>query len=373
LPNKSRKNLKIAIPISRFDSSGGIRVLSVLANGLANRGFRTSFVVPRGRHRPFFPLDDRVNIHVIGPDFGNYPRVSGLMKKVQLAVGSPPTEVAIANAFMTAYPVRFNQMIGRTKRALYFVQGYEPIAFGEYGHGPAWLRALKTRLAGLTYHIDLECVTNSAWTSKMIRQYHNLNSVVVPLGVDTTIFHPVRSIKEKRALSPVIMTVGNSNPVKRFSLFMETVQLLQKKNRCTALVATHDPSLLKSEGLSAEFASPNDDAQIAALYDKASVFVSTSACEGFGLPLLEAMACGTPVVTTDSGGVRDFCEDGFNCRIVQSARAEDLAQAVEEIRSNTDLESRLIQNGLATARQWPWERLIDSFDRLLKSTKRTFR
>jgi glycosyltransferase involved in cell wall biosynthesis len=365
--NKSLKKLNIAIPISRFDSSGGIRVLTVLANGLAEGDYSISFVVPRGQHQPFFPLVDRVNIHIIGPNVGNYKLISGLLKKVQLAVNSPSADVAIANAFMTAYSVRFNKLIGRTKRALYFVQHYEPLAFGEYGRGPAYLKLLKTKMAGLTYRLGLECITNSTWTSKMIEERYAINTTIAPLGVDTKIFYPSPTLKERRGECPLVMTIGNSNPVKRFDTFLEMTKLLQTRLSTKAMVATNSSSLPKPNGLNIESVSPKNDFELAALYRRASVFVSTSAWEGFGLPLLEAMACGTPVITTDSGGIRDFCQDGFNCRIVRSAKAEDLAQAVAEIHSNKDLESRLVQNGLITASQWPWERLIDSFDALLKS------
>jgi glycosyltransferase involved in cell wall biosynthesis len=360
------KNLNIAIPISRFDSSGGIRVLSVLANGLAARDYQTSFVVPRGQHRPYFPLDRRVGVHLIGPDFGSHGTISGLLKKVQLAVGLPAdVDVAIANAFMTAYSVRFSKLIGRTKRGLYFVQGYEPVAFGEYGSGPLWLKLLKTKIAGFSYRLGLECVTNSKWTARMIREQYNLASTVAPLGVDTEVFHPVRPLNERAVGVPIVATIGNANPVKRFDLFTDVMKLLQKRIDCHAVVATHDPFLLKPDGISVEFVSPKNDLEMAELYNKASVFVSTSACEGFGLPLLEAMACGTPVVTTDSGGIRDFCQDGINCRIVESAKPEELAHAIAEINSNPDIAATLAHNGLATARQWPWGRLIDSFEALL--------
>lgn len=340
--------------------------MSVLANGLAARSYQTSFVVPRGQHLPFFPLDGRVTIHVVEPDVGNHGVVSGLLKKAQLVFGLPAdVDVAIANAFMTAYSVRFSKLIGRTKRGLYFAQHYEPVAFGEYGQGPAWLKLLKTKIAARSYRLGLECVTNSTWTSKMIREQSKLDSTVAPLGVDIKIFHPMGPVELKRERPPCIMTIGNANPVKRFDLFANTLKLLQTNMNCSAIVATHDPSLSKPVGTSVDFVFPKNDLELAALYNKASVFLSTSAWEGFGLPLLEAMACGTLIVTTDSGGIRDFCKDDFNCRIVESARAEDLAQAIMEVHANPDLEARLVQNGVETARQWPWERLIDSFDAIL--------
>jgi glycosyltransferase involved in cell wall biosynthesis len=357
--------MNVAIPISRFDTSGGIRVLSVLANGLANRGYDVSFVVPLGQHQPFFPLNDRVRIRVIGPDFGN-GLVGGLLKKVQLVYGLPAhMDVAIANAFMTAYSVRFGRMIGRTKRGLYFVQGYEPKAFGEYGRGSAWLRAVKTRLAGFTYRLNLECVTNSNWMARAMNENYSTNTTVAPLGVDTKIFHPISASKEKNPDDRFVMTIGNINPVKRFDLFVDAIKIVRTRIDYKMLVASHDP-LPRPEGIPAEFASPENDFELAALYNKASIFVSTSASEGFGLPLLEAMACGTPVVTTDSGGIQDFCRDGINCRMVKSARPEDLVAAIMEIYSDKHFANQLIQNGLATAKQWPWDRMIDSFDAVLQ-------
>jgi glycosyltransferase involved in cell wall biosynthesis len=354
--------MKIAIPICLFDHSGGVRVLSVLANGLADRGYRTSAVVPRGCNPPFFPLNERVEIEWIGKDWGNLVGI----KKVQLMFGFPSNvDVGIANVFLTAYAVKLARLLGRTRRGLYFIQGYEPLAFGEHARGSALWRFLNKKLAEWTYHLGLECVANSKWTAAMLKARHDLEVTVVPLGVDTKVFHPVASIEEKCHDELRVMTIGNAHPVKRFDLFLKVVQMLRARANCRAIVASHDKSLVAGESF-IEFLRPKNDLEMAGIYNKASVFISTSISEGFGLPLLEAMACGTPVVTTDSGGIRDFCQDGFNCRIVESARPEDLAEAVMEIHSNKELKRRLIENGLTTARQWPWERFIDSFDVLLQ-------
>ncbi|MFN7138625.1 MAG: glycosyltransferase family 4 protein [Limisphaerales bacterium] len=358
--------MNVAIPISRFDSSGGIRVLTVLANGLAARGYHVSFVVPRGRHSSYFPLHKEVSVHVIGHDAGD-SLIGGLIKKVQLGFGVPRNQHAvIANAFMTAYSVKFNKLIGRTERGLYFVQHYEPMAFGEHGHGPSWLKRLKTKAAEYTYSLGLECVTNSQWTARMLREKHHAESIVAPLGVDTAIFHPNPVVHESEDRSSIIMAIGNNNPIKRFGLFAETAQVLQSRRNFNFRIASHNPSLFQISGVEAAGISPKNDHEMARLYHEASVFVSTSESEGFGLPLLEAMACGTPVVTTDSGGIHDFCKNRMNCIIVPSARAEDLADAVMEIVSNHELRNKLIKNGLDTAKLWTWERLIDVFDRLLK-------
>ena len=65
------------------------------------------------------------------------------------------------------------------------------------------------------------------------------------------------------------------------------------------------------------FERPSDE-RVNELFNQATVFVQTSRHEGFCLPLLEAMAAGTPVVSTDAHGNRDFCRDGENCLIADA-------------------------------------------------------
>ncbi len=72
------------------------------------------------------------------------------------------------------------------------------------------------------------------------------------------------------------------------------------------------------------FESPSDD-KLAELYSSSDLFVFASHIEGYGLPPLEAMACGTPVVTTDCRGVRDFVVDGENAVIVPPKEPEAIA------------------------------------------------
>jgi glycosyltransferase involved in cell wall biosynthesis len=72
--------------------------------------------------------------------------------------------------------------------------------------------------------------------------------------------------------------------------------------------------------------------------------------EPFGLVPLEAMACGTPVVATGTGGSAEFLIDEVNCILVPPGDAPACATAVRRIRDDASLRDRLVRNGLATAR-----------------------
>ena len=126
--------------------------------------------------------------------------------------------------------------------------------------------------------------------------------------------------------------------------------------------------LFRSHGLpfsTTLFKAPTDR-QLADLYRQAAVFIFPSLFEGFGLPPLEAMACGAPVVTTACGGISEFARDGENCLMVPPADADALAQAILRLLGDPHLRARLSSAGVETARPWTWTRTVDQVDHFLR-------
>jgi glycosyltransferase involved in cell wall biosynthesis len=81
--------------------------------------------------------------------------------------------------------------------------------------------------------------------------------------------------------------------------------------------------------------------------------------EPFGLVPVEAMACGVPVVATGTGGSGEFLLDGVNCVLFPPGDADGLARAVLRVASEDAVRRRLIEGGLATARELTVDRLAD--------------
>ncbi|MDX1655580.1 MAG: glycosyltransferase family 1 protein [Candidatus Competibacteraceae bacterium] len=90
-----------------------------------------------------------------------------------------------------------------------------------------------------------------------------------------------------------------------------------------------------------------------ALYSAAHCFVFPSLWEGFGLPVIEAMACGTPVITSRGSCLEEIA--GGAARLVDPHRVEDIAQALEELYRNPALGGELRRRGLIRAAQFSWE------------------
>jgi glycosyltransferase involved in cell wall biosynthesis len=93
-----------------------------------------------------------------------------------------------------------------------------------------------------------------------------------------------------------------------------------------------------------------DDDELARLYRGASCLVYPSLYEGFGLPVLEAMACGTPVVTSDSGALAELAEGA--AVLVDPLDVEAIAAGIEEARARRD---ELRAAGLERAERYTWE------------------
>ena len=112
-----------------------------------------------------------------------------------------------------------------------------------------------------------------------------------------------------------------------------------------------------------------DNEELAELYRKASCFVYPSFYEGFGLPPLEAMACGCPVIVSNVSSLPEVCGDAAH--YVDPSSAESIAEGMHKILDDESLRQSMIQRGLERARLFSWEKSaaehLKLFDEILKS------
>lgn len=96
---------------------------------------------------------------------------------------------------------------------------------------------------------------------------------------------------------------------------------------------------------------PEED--VCALYNAADLFVFPSIFEGFGLPIVEAMACGTPVITSNTSSMPEA--GGEAAIYVDPFSVPELTLAMRKVLEDADLRARLSASGLARAAQFSWE------------------
>jgi glycosyltransferase involved in cell wall biosynthesis len=196
------------------------------------------------------------------------------------------------------------------------------------------------------------------------RQYR-----VVPLGFDLSPFAAVNDatrVAARRALNidagvPVVSTVGRLTAIKQPRLFLDVVRLvLQQHPRVIALIAGDGELRSEVEAYAAELGLTNQlrllgwRKDLATIYAATDVFVLTSRNEGTPVALIEAMASGTPGVSTDVGGVSDVIGGRDAGRTAPSGDAAGLAAAIHEV-----LADPALQRAMGTCAR---SRVLDRYD-----------
>jgi glycosyltransferase involved in cell wall biosynthesis len=157
--------------------------------------------------------------------------------------------------------------------------------------------------------------------------------------------------------------VGTLEPRKNVPLLLEAFALLRRELDAQLLLVgargwLDEPvfAAYSRSGLgdAARFLGSLSEADLAVLYSHAGVFVLPSLYEGFGLPVVEAMACGAPVVCSNAGPLPEVAGDA--AMLLPPENANAWARAMLEVMTDARLAQSLRQRGLEHARGFSWER-----------------
>lgn len=103
------------------------------------------------------------------------------------------------------------------------------------------------------------------------------------------------------------------------------------------------------------------------IYSRCKVWILASRSEGFGMPILEAMACGCAVVATDCGGPRDIINDGENGFLVQVGNVKQIVSKVKLLLDGAELRRQFTRNSKDTVSKFSWENSVDKLEKVLFS------
>lgn len=217
-------------------------------------------------------------------------------------------------------------------------------------------------------------VTISDFSRREIIRYLGADEkkiTVMPMGVDRRWFASTATqdtCQEERAVvshGPQLLYVGADDERKNLRRLMETMEVLHQKLDCPATLIccgvgrkARDKYIprLREAGIegSVEFAGFVSDEELRQMYDKADLFVFPSLYEGFGLPILEAMAAGLPVVTSRAASLPEVGGDAVV--YCDAGDSTDMAAAIRDTWENFVLRDRLRERGIVRAAQFTWSR-----------------
>ncbi|MEO7239165.1 MAG: glycosyltransferase family 1 protein [Gemmatimonadales bacterium] len=227
-------------------------------------------------------------------------------------------------------------------------------------YSPAFRRYYRFLLPRLTRRAELVLTDSEFSRSELVRwmQVAEDKIRVVPCGHEhilATRADP--DVLERLGLGvrPYVLAVGSSARHKNLEAVSSAIRLLGPQGWDYVLAGPVNPRIFGSSG-TADFAVQAGyvtDAELRALYQGAACFVYPSRYEGFGLPPLEAMACGCPVVVSRAAALPEVCGDA--ALYADADDPQELATAIRRVMCEDGLSDRMRQQGLERARHWSWD------------------
>jgi glycosyltransferase involved in cell wall biosynthesis len=191
-------------------------------------------------------------------------------------------------------------------------------------------------------------------------------------GAVSSSFRPIADAEKAQSLrtkygldSKFILALGSSDPRKNIATLVYAYALLPENLRAeyhlaivwtAPVLATSISEIIEDLNISPFvhflFQVPNED--LVFLYNEASLFVFPSLYEGFGLPVLEAMACGTPVIAANTSSIPEIA--GEAALLVEAEDTKGISGAMEQVLSDDRLASEMVQKGLMRNAMFSWEK-----------------
>jgi glycosyltransferase involved in cell wall biosynthesis len=249
---------------------------------------------------------------------------------------------------------------------------HDAIAF-RYPEGYPWLNnLLHRRYVPATLHNVDAVITDSQAASSDLQRFLGLvpeKLCVVPLaaGREFRVLDPdevAATLGRYGLTQPYILHIGAQQARKNAARLLEAFATVHAQLPACRLVLA-GPSQWRHADLRQQVAARGldgavswlgyvPDANLPAVYNGASVFAFPSLYEGFGLPVLEAMACGTPVVCSNATSLPEVAGDA--ALLVDPYSVDSIAAGLLRVLTDHDLRADLRQQGLQRAAQFAWER-----------------
>lgn len=208
--------------------------------------------------------------------------------------------------------------------------------------------------------------------------------VVIPPGVDTRLFRPVPNARAREYIGSydekTVLFVGRIDPVKGIDTWFRAMSRVVdadpslRQRMCVCLIGGDvdddldpDSELTRLQDLKDElglndvvtFLGGRAQTSLPFYYSAADAVVMPSRYESFGLAALEAMACGTPVVASDVGGLSFIVRDGETGFLVSEGDEDAFADSILTLLENKALRDEMGARGVKVAQEYSWHTIAD--------------
>jgi len=212
----------------------------------------------------------------------------------------------------------------------------------------------------LSYPYDAVIATSS-WLARLALKANHEKVFVIPPAVDE-IFRPLPKLFSCQIPVGGLLhsSEDKNSDVLLAALSMAASQGAKRERKYKAMLVAARVEYAKKElfqNMHCQYAIFIDPPTsfLPLIYNQCKVWVATSKNEGFGLPPLEAMACGVPVVWTKNKGLEDYLVSGKNC-LVSDGTKKDLMAKIGRLINERSLREQITKNGMILAQSFKWSK-----------------
>jgi glycosyltransferase involved in cell wall biosynthesis len=357
--------MRITFLLASLWLSGGERIIIEIANRLSQNGHKVVFVLPHKTYDPEMLQLVSPTIEIRHTQMAGARHIgvlNGILLTVELAAAVPPSDI-ILTTFTPTTPAGWISSRLQKKGWLVWLHQDFPEMFEA--------RPLYKKLSQIAPKWHDLILTVSHSLKEEIETYRPKAPVVV-IGEALSQDHIYRPISVEERLSHksekfTILYLGDHRPRKGLADFLAASEIVYKHHSSIELwLAIKDSGEINTTVPYRCINRPTNQ-ELAKLFATCDLFVSSTWREGFGVPPLEAMACGAPVVMTDSGGGREYARNEENCLVVPPRAPEKLADAMIQVIEKPSLALKFRNNGPLTAARFNWDSVISRMEAALGS------
>ncbi len=238
------------------------------------------------------------------------------------------------------------------------------MAYESFHYGKTYAEAMKDKSSFLKIlQLPIAVMSVSRGVQDLLKQRANVESYYVPHGIESH-FHP-RSLPAFEQNPKRILMVGSYlSPWKGMQDGFEALELLSKEFDLQLVLITQPTisrHIFDKYSFPIEFHCRPALDQVPEIYASCHAHLCASWHEGTGMPTLECMSSGVPVVATKNDGINEFAKDGVNILLAEKHNPADIAAKLKQLLSNRELYDRIREQGIEAMRPYSWEACFDLF------------
>jgi len=337
---------------------GGVKVVNRLAELLSQKNYDVILVYPKNLglgflHKIKTLIKKRLdNKHGVQQRLYYAPaeKVDAIVVKEISEKYIPQADFLIAVGWQTAEPVSF--LSNQKGEKCYFLQSYE----GYFTN---------SQKVNATYLLNLKKIAISSWIQKEMVKLGTKALGPVGNAINRSEFFPEKNVEK----SIDVLMLYHPAKIKNARFGLRVLEYLKKqdKNFRAAIFTARKPLHKIPEWIKVVIRP--DSEKLRRLYNVSKIYFSTSKWEGWGLPPMEAMACGCAVVAVKNKGLEEFLEKEKNAYLIGSKNKLAAAEKIRKLLKDEELRQNFINQGYRTLEKYSEEEVVEKFERCLRENK----